>query len=49
MYQTNFFLLLVISACGIGDSGTEDVVEKWDLVTWETTVLPWTCPPGGVI
>ena len=40
---------IVISACGIGESGPENVVEKWDLVTWETTVLPWTCPPGGAI
>jgi len=36
---------IVISACGTDESGPQDVVEKWDLATWDTTVLPWTCPP----
>ena len=35
---------IVISACGIGPDGVENVVEKWDLYTYETEVLPFTCP-----
>lgn len=37
---------IVISACGTGASGPETVVEKWDLTTWETSILPYTCPSG---
>ena len=28
------------------DTGPDDGVEKWDLTTWETEILPWTCPTG---
>ena len=39
--------LLVISACGVTSSGISDnIVEQWDLTTWDTAVLPYTCPPG---
>ena len=39
--------LLVISACGVTSSGISDnIVEQWDLTTWDTDVLPYTCPPG---
>jgi len=38
---------LVISACGLGPLGqAENVVEKWDLTTWDIQVLPHTCPAG---
>jgi len=43
---------VVISACGfskpypLSDTGPDDGVEKWDLTTWETEILPWTCPTG---
>ena len=38
---------IVISACGVGPDGVETTVEKWDLATWDTEVLPFTCPMGN--
>ena len=32
--------------CPLLDTGPDDGVEKWDLTTWETEILPWTCPAG---
>ena len=37
---------VVISSCGMGPNGVENVMEKWDLYTWETEVLSHTCPTG---